>query len=239
MPTKRQVRYMGNSGFEIVSRAGTRVIIDPYITGNITSTIKVEELTPPDLVLVTHVARDHMGDTLEIGKRSKGTVISEPAVIQQLRNNGVPGARLKTAVWGFVYEFKAVHVRVVQSQNISRFQSGNDMLTGMSVGFIFSTGNDPAFYHPGDTSIFSDIRLFGELYHPQVGLIPVGNATPHSGTELWPREAAMVCKWMHLKAAVPTHFCTPDKPREFKKWVKEESPETKVIVMKSGDVVNL
>lgn len=239
MPTRRQVRYIGNSAFEIVSRAGTRVLIDPYITGNMTCKLKLEDIPAPDLVLVTHGARDHMGDTLEICKRSQCTVISEPAVIQHLRKNGIPNERLRSAVWGFVIDFKDVSARVVQSQHISRFESGGEMLTGMSLGFIVRTGNDPAFYHPGDTSIFSDIRLFGELYRPQIGLLPVGNAMPTVGTELWPREAALVCKWMHLKAAVPTHYCTDDKPREFKRWAKVESPDTRVIVMKSGDVVNL
>lgn len=239
MPTKRTVRYFGNSGFEIVSRAGTRIIIDPFITGNSTCKLKLKDIPAPDLVLVTHGARDHMGDALDICKRSQCMVISEPAVIQHLRKNGIPGERLKSAVWGFVVNFRDVNVRVVQSQHLSRFESGNEVLMGMSLGFIFSTGNDPAFYHPGDTSIFSDIRLFGELYHPEVGLIPVGNALPTAGTELWPREAALVCQWMHLKAAVPTHYCTEDKPREFKKWVKMESPSTKVVIMKSGDVVSL
>lgn len=77
------VGYLGHSCFECVTEEGVRVLIDPHITGNGAASLTLEEVEPPDLILVTHAAPDHLGDTLTIAKRSGCHVFCDPAALQR------------------------------------------------------------------------------------------------------------------------------------------------------------
>lgn len=229
------LRYLGNSAFEILSEKGLRILIDPHLTGNQACPFSVEELLPPDLILVSHAAKDHLGDAPELAKKFQCFVVCDPGVAYYLKSQGVAEHQIISMVWGQIYSFRGLKIRALESKHISFLQSEPIPITGLPLGFIISTESDFKIYHAGDTSIFSDLKLFGQLYRPDVGLILVGNY-PGGLAELSPEEAALVVKWLHLSWAIPMHYEKGStEPQQFIRAVKRQSPKTKTMVMEPGE----
>lgn len=227
------LRYLGNSAFEFQTENGLRILIDPHITGNPLCPISIDQLSRPDLILVSHAAHDHMSDVPELARRFQCRVICDPGVGHFLRKQEISRDQITSMVWGQVFPFGSVRVRVVESKHIS-FRDGETAITGLPLGFIIYTESGFRLYHSGDTSIFSDLKLFGRLYRPHVGLILVGNY-PGNLAELSPEEAALACKWLGLKVAIPMHYEKgSEDPEHFLRALTRESPKTKGIVLEPG-----
>jgi len=228
------LRYLGNSVFEILSEKGVRILIDPHITGNQLAPLSVDELLPADLILVSHGAKDHMGDALELAKKFRCPVVCDPGVAYHLKSQGLPDDQILGMIWGQFRLFRGLNIRAVESKHVSFLREGPFPITGAPLGFIIGTESGFKIYHSGDTSIFSDLKLFGQLYRPDVGLILVGNY-PGALAELSPEEAALAAKWLRLKWAIPMHYePNSPEPQQFVRAVKHHSPKTKAVVMEPG-----
>jgi L-ascorbate metabolism protein UlaG (beta-lactamase superfamily) len=229
------LRFLGNSAFEILSEKGVRILIDPHIRGNQLCPISLDDLEPADLILVSHAAKDHMSDAPELARNFQCPVICDPAVAYFLKSQGGPDEKIISMVWGQVFPYRGLKVRALESKHISFFRNGPIPITGLPLGFILYTESDLRIYHSGDTSIFSGLELFGELYRPDIGLILVGNY-PGALAELSPEEAAMAVKWLRLKVAIPMHYEKGSaEPQQFVESVKRQSPRTQAIIMEPGE----
>lgn len=235
-----ELRYLGNAAFEITSEKGVRVLIDPCLTGTAArapSPAKPEEISDIDLILVSHGASDHLGDTLELAKRMGSQIVCGAEVSTHLAENGIEAERIRRVVWGVLYSFKGLRVKVLESKHISFLRSGDRILTGVPLGFILYTESNLGIYHPGDTAIFGDLKLFAELYQPQIGLLPVGGVGGYLA-ELSSQEAALVAKWMQFKLAIPMHYAQgSQEPYIFSDLVRKEAPTTEVIILKAGEKI--
>jgi L-ascorbate metabolism protein UlaG (beta-lactamase superfamily) len=229
-----RLRYLGNSAFEVLSEQSTRILIDPHIRGNPLCPISRNEVEPADLILVTHGAHDHMGDTLELARKFGCPVVCDPGVAHYLKGQGIPEETIILMVWGQVWKKGGLKIRALEAKHVS-FRSGSVPITGLPLSFILYTESDLRIYHSGDTSIFSDLQLFGDLYQPDIGMILVGNY-PGFLSELSPEEAALAVKWLSLKVAIPMHYekGSPE-PHQFQESVNRESPQTQVILMEPGE----
>lgn len=229
-----RLRYLGNSAFEILSENSLRILIDPHITGNPLCPISRNELEPADLILVTHAAEDHLGDTPELARKFGCPVVCDPGVAQYLKSQGIPAEKIILMVWGQVCKQGGLKIRAIEAKHVS-FRLGPSPITGLPLSFLLTTESDLRIYHAGDTSIFSDLKLFGELYKPDIGLILVGNY-PGALAELSPEEAALAVQWLSLKAAIPMHYEKgSSEPQQFAEWVRRKSPQTQVIIMEPGE----
>ena len=236
------IRYFATSAFEIVTELGARVLIDPCITGwngkNV-APVSLDELTNVNLILVSHAAPDHYVDTLELARRTEAQIVCDPAVHYILLNSGIPPERLHMTAWGMVRQFGRVTVRCVESKHVSCTTYKGAYVTGLPLGFMLTTESGRTIYHPGDTAIFSDMRLFAELYRPEIGLLPIGGF-PGMPAELSMAEAALVTQWMGLRTIIPTHYAIgSDEPKQFAGMVKRKAPDTEVIVMQPGEWISL
>jgi len=229
---EREIHFLGHSAFEITTAQGTRLLIDPYITQNAACPYTLEQIRDPDIILVSHGAADHYGDTLELAQRSQCVILCDPAVRRHLSMKGIPQERLRLGVWGFSIGFRDVNIRVVESRHLSIVATETEMLSGMGLGFIINTGAEGAIYHPGDTSIFSDARLIGQLHRPKVGMLT-------AATEMTPYEAALMANWLGLEYAIPMHYRDPGVAEEFVQHLKREAPNAKPLVMSPGQRVKV
>lgn len=218
MTTK--LRFFGFAAFEIVTEAGVRVIIDPYLDDSEISPVKSDDLEKVDLVLVTHGAWDHIGDAGKIARKHNAPVISGPEVKEALLSCGVPESLLLATAWGLEIDFRGVRVRPVESRHTSRARLADGRWsTGFPMGFIVYVDERTRIYHMGDTALFSDLRLIGELYKPNIALVHValpdaaraGDAKVVTG-EMTPYESALACQWLGVEWAVPCHFSDPNDP---------------------------
>jgi L-ascorbate metabolism protein UlaG (beta-lactamase superfamily) len=241
-----QLRYLNFSGFEITSRAGYRVVIDPFLIGSAehgipASPVPIQALDQTNLVLVSHGAFDHLGQSLEIVRRSGAHLVCGPDVRQHALNQGVPDERIAYLLSGCTIDFGRVMVKALDVRHISLFQSGERWLSGQPLSFMLKFPGGPTIYHSGDTSLFGDLQLFGKLHRPDVALLCVGGVRSH-GFEvipLPPDEAALALEWLGASLAIPMHY-RPDSDAAHR-FAAEVAARNgaQVYIMAPGQVVDL
>jgi L-ascorbate metabolism protein UlaG (beta-lactamase superfamily) len=211
--------FLGAAGY-IVEGPTHRVLIDPFLRGLPNPPMLPEELETPDLILVSHAAPDHLGDTFEIALRTGAPVVCDAAVARIMLDAGLPVEQVRATIWGVVVEVAGVVVRPVECRHWSSGTLRNgDVVVGSPLAFIIETEPGIRIYHYGDTSIF-DMRLIGELYRPTVGLL--GPTVPHELAALVPGagriltgemdadECARVAEMLQLRLAVACHYVERD-----------------------------
>jgi L-ascorbate metabolism protein UlaG (beta-lactamase superfamily) len=108
-------------------------------------------------------------------------------------------------------------------------------LTGEPVGFIIRSENGFTVYHPGDTAVMSDMKIFANLYQPNLALLPIG-----SNFTMDPAEAAYACKLLRPQFVVPMHYGTwpllTGTVEEFGRILKDQ-PEVKLIPITPGQTI--
>lgn len=213
------IRFLGVSGYEIVGPE-SRILIDPFLSGSPMAPCAADDLDPPDVILVTHAAYDHMGDAAAIALRTGAPVVCGADVAAILLDRGVPAECVRATIWGVVVEVAGITVRPVECHHWSSGAlTDGSSVTGVPLAFIVETEPGVRIYHYGDTSIF-DMRMLGELYQPTVGLIGctvAGELTQDDGFagqimsgELSPVEAARVVDMLGVGVAVASHYLAPN-----------------------------
>lgn len=230
------IRFLGTAAFEIITADQKRLLIDPYLEENQKSPYKVDNLGDLDLLLVTHAAYDHLGDALQIMRKfSDLKLICGADVRGYLKHHGIDGMRMRAIPWGMMIEEEGIKVRPIYSRHWSYIEADDGtVFSSTPMGFIIHVGDGHRVYHSGDSALYSDMKLYGELYRPTIGLINVGVPEDHRGAEHGvPRyltgemdavEAAMATKWLGLEYAIPCHHDNAELPEivKFKELLSEE-----------------
>lgn len=195
------VRWLGHATFEIASNAGTRFLVDPFITGNPATPASLKSLDryagadKPAAILLTHSHGDHAADALAIARLSGAPVIGEYEHVNSL---GLPEAQAMGGNVGGKFVIGDVTVHFVPAVHSST-------PGGRPLGFVLDFGGGNTLYETGDTWIFGDMTLIQELFQPRVILMNMGGG-PYTQD---PRTAALaVKKYFSPKAIVPFHWGT-------------------------------
>jgi L-ascorbate metabolism protein UlaG (beta-lactamase superfamily) len=209
-----KLRFLGVACFEASGPSG-RVLFDPFLTGNPVAPVTADELDPPDVIVVSHAAFDHMADAGRIAKRTGAAVVCGAEVAELLVEEGVPRAQLRPTVWGIRIRLGDIVVAPVESHHwsIARLADGR-LVTGTPMGFVVTVAPDCRIYHFGDTAIFSDLRLVGELHRPTVALLgctqPWSLVAAGAGEvitgEMSPGEAALAAELLGVAVAIACHY---------------------------------
>jgi L-ascorbate metabolism protein UlaG (beta-lactamase superfamily) len=210
-----RMRFLGVAGYEIVS-ADHRILIDPFLSGSPLAPCTHQELETPDVVLVSHAAYDHLGDAAEIASRTGAPVVCGGDVRLILIERGVPAEQIRATVWGLVTRVGGVIVRPVECHHWSMGTLDGRPVTGTPLAFIVEPEPGIRVYHYGDTAIF-DMRLFGELYRPNVGIFgctdPVELPDENPGElltgEMDADEAAYAAEMLGVDVAIAAHYLSP------------------------------
>lgn len=224
------ISYHGHSIVKIKT-GDTTILIDPFITGNPTTDLKVEE-EKPDVILLTHGHNDHVGDTIQLAKANDALVVATYELATWVGSHGI---RYQPLNIGGGYQFDFGHVKMTQAFHSSSYamEDGSTIYMGMPGGFLF-TAEGLTIYHAGDTSLFGDMKLIGERHNIDVAFLPIGDTLT-----MGPEDAAYAVSLLKPKIVVPIHFDTfpPIKqdPHHFKTLVSGAD----VQVLKSGDQVVL
>ena len=223
MAQETRVKWFGHAAFSITTPGGTVLLIDPWLRNprNVAPDAKSDAPNDPvatigkvDYILLTHGHRDHVGDAVEIAKKSGAALVSNPELASNLvKLAGFPAAQAQTdAIMGIGGEIKlaggeitiamtpAVHTSSVFDTNAGANQPDR-AYGGNPAGFVIIIRNGPTIYHSGDTAYFRDMETIGEEYAIDVALLNTGG---HYGME--PRMAARAAKSLRAKLAIPHHF---------------------------------
>ncbi len=189
------ITFLGHAGF-LLESGEQRVAIDPFLTGNPVATIKAEDVRC-NFIALTHGHADHIGDTVAIAKANGATVAGAFEICDYLGKRGVekcepgnPGGKIATD-FGWIAFTQAFHSSSLEGQYM-----------GQPCGVVVNIGG-PTLYHCGDTALFSDMKLIGEIYKPDVAMIPVGDRFT-MGPELGARAA----EFIKPTVAIPIHYAT-------------------------------
>ncbi|HET8686434.1 MAG TPA: metal-dependent hydrolase [Methanosarcina sp.] len=226
-----KITWLGHSAFLFESEK--KLLIDPFISGNPLAPCSPEELNP-DIIAVTHGHRDHLGDTIEIGKRTECRIISIHEVANYIKSKGVFAEGMDK---GGTINVEGVTLTMTQALHSSSIDaSGFSFDGGCPAGFVIGI-DGYSVYHAGDTGVFGDMQLIGELYEPEVALLPIGGRFT-----MGIKEAVKAVELIQPRVAVPMHYNTFDvikqDPEEFKRAV-EAKVDTKIVIMKPGESIKL
>lgn len=239
--------FFGNAAFAVDS-ADTTVLIDPYLTDNPECPYDADEVVdrigPVDAVCVTHAAYDHLGDTLSLATEYGIPVVTEPATVRHLHGAGVPESATTLLVWGQTATVGDLSVRALEAHHVSVLSTDEGYLTGQPLAFLVDDGETRVF-HGGDTAIFGDLDLFGDLYEPDVTLLGVGQARAYDAepvgrnvAELTTEEAVLAANWLGSERVVPMHYLPPERDA-FVEAMAAESAGQRVESLDPGETLTV
>src|SRR5215216_6776864 len=229
-----RITYLGHSTFRFVTAGGEQIIIDPWLTDNPQTPEDLKQVDELDTILVTHGHFDHFDDAIPLAQETGATVVANFEISTYLMGKGIENVMPMQK--GGTAQLGGIQVTVVDALHASSIagEDGTVIYAGEPSGYILEFENGFKLYHAGDTGIFGDMRLIGELYRPDLALLPIGNQVIMS-----PFEAAHATRLLGVGHVVPIHYGTfpflPGTPEEYQEHVNEIAPGTVVHVMKPGD----
>jgi len=229
-----KITYLGHAAFKVVSPQGLVILIDPFLKNNPKTPESMKEIDRADLILVTHGHGDHLGDTIAIAQKTNATVVAMAELGTYLTKKGLKNVVRMNK--GGSYTFKGLRIVMTHAIHSSSVTEGDQIIyAGEPVGFIVRMENGFSIYHAGDTGVFSDMKIIGDLYQPNLAMLPIG-----SHFTMDPKEAAYAVKLLRPQYAIPMHFGTwpllTGTADEFASLLKDQ-PDVKLIVMKPGQTI--
>lgn len=225
METNVKAFWLGHSTTKIISPKEHTIYIDPFLKDNPSTPDEHKEVNEADFILLTHGHDDHVGDTIEIAKNTGATVLGIVELIGLLTKEGLSEDQGIGFNKGGTVHFDEFSVTMVSANHSSSY---NGQYAGDPAGLILSFEDDICIYHMGDTNIFADLELYGQLYDPHVVLAPIGDHFT-----MGPEEAAYAVEMIEPEMAIPIHYGTwppiDADPNEFKE-VLEATTDTEVII---------
>lgn len=229
MNTSVEAYWLGHSAFQLVSPQGQTILVDPFLKDNPTTPDQWKEPESADFILLTHGHEDHVGDTLEIAERTGCKVVSQVELSGLLKKHGLNDDQALEFNKGGTIDFNDFSVTLVSANHSSSF--GGEY-AGEAGGLVI-TFDDFTIYHLGDTNIFYDLELYGEIYEPDLVCVPMGD-----WYTMGPHEAAMACDLIQANYAVPIHYGTfpvlTGTPEEFRDET-EKLTDTEVWIPEAGE----
>ncbi len=229
-----RINYLGHATFRVVTAGGGQILIDPFLTDNPQTPEDMKEVGDIDTILITHGHFDHFADAIPLAQQTGATVVANFEIFSYLQSKGVENAMpIQKGGTAQVGGIKVTATHAFHSSSIAE-EDGTIVYAGEPMGFILEFESGFKLYHAGDTAVFGDMQLIGEIYQPDLALLPIGNQVVMS-----PFEAAHAARLLGVRHVVPMHYGTfpfiPGTPEEFQKHLGEIAPDVTVHVMQPGD----
>lgn len=190
-----KITYYGHSVF-LLDDGKTKLIIDPFIEGNPLSPIKEKDVNV-SYIVVTHGHGDHLGDAIGISKRCDATIIAVNELANYVAGKGAKAHNMHIG-GGFNFPFGRVKFTIAHHGS----SSGEGTYTGEPSGVLVTMGGKTV-YHTGDTGLFSDMKLIGEMNPVDVMLLPIGD-----NFTMGIDDAVKAVELVNPKFVVPMHYNT-------------------------------
>jgi L-ascorbate metabolism protein UlaG (beta-lactamase superfamily) len=199
------ITWWGHACVEVTTPGGRTVLFDPWF-GNPLSPRSADTVPRCDLMLVTHGHGDHLGDALSIGSRTRP---AWPAIHEMqlwLSRNYAAADRVIGMNKGGTVTTDGLQVTMTRAEHSAgEWDGANDTTRylGEPAGFVVELEGGTRVYHAGDTDVFGDMRLIGELHRPDLAMLPIGGHYT-----MGPREAALAVELLGVRQVMPIHFGT-------------------------------
>ncbi|HEV3098225.1 MAG TPA: metal-dependent hydrolase [Candidatus Udaeobacter sp.] len=239
--------WYGQSAFKITTGTGKLLLIDPWLTNPVFERGKEElaALDRVDLILLTHGHSDHIGNSVEIGKRTGAILVSNfelnATMISVL---GYPEAQATGETTGHLGgelslldgEIKVQFVPAWHGSSVQKEENGPPVYAGNPTGLIVAVHNGPTIYHTGDTDLFSDMALVKRFHKVDIMLVCIGDHYT-----MGPARAAEAVKLVAPRTVIPMHYGTfpvlTGTPEVFENELKKRKVKAQLRVMKPGETI--
>jgi L-ascorbate metabolism protein UlaG (beta-lactamase superfamily) len=225
-----KLNFHGHSCWDVEDGAH-RVLIDPFLTGNPLADVGPDRFGTLDAIVITHGHGDHVGDAIDIAKRTGALCVSNFEIANYLTEKGCQAHPMHI---GGGRQFPFGHVKFTIAHHGSTGPGGEPL--GNPMGVVLSIGGKK-IYHAGDTGVFLDMQLIAELNGPlDVALLPIGD-----NFTMGIDDAVKATELLAARVNIPMHYDTFDPikadPREFA--TKVEQRGGKVVVVAPGESYDL
>lgn len=227
-----QLTYIGHSAFALQD-GEYQVLLDPFITGNPVATVSPDDYEPQTIIL-THAHNDHVGDTVEIAKRSGAKVIATAELAGYIGSQGVEDAH--GANHGGTVRFEGGTTKFTPAWHTSSFSTPEGSVApGVPAGHVVRFGGK-TIYFAGDTCLFGDMALIGDE-GLDVAVIPIGD-----NYTMGPKDAVRAVSFLRPKVVIPCHYNTfpgiAQDSAAFKATVEAET-DARCLLLAPGETVDL
>ena len=240
MPSTK-IQLLGHATFKVTTPENKVIIIDPWLSGNEFMPEHLKKFDDTDLFLITHGHDDHFDlEVLDIVKNGKTKIIANSMVRWYLIENNCPLDRIEAMNLGgtitldelklsvtMVNGFHTSHINITETE--ARFPH-------MSVGFILNLSDGTRVYFAGDTCVFGDMKLIGEIYKPTIAALPIGDRYT-----MGPLEASHAIRLLNVKQVIPFHYGTYPQlsgtPEELK-YLTKDIEGLQIHALKAGEVLD-
>ncbi|MCO5066053.1 MAG: metal-dependent hydrolase [Rhizobiaceae bacterium] len=233
-----KITWYGQSAFR-VEAAGKAILIDPFLENPLWSGGWEKPAEGITHVLLTHGHNDHVGNTLDILKKTGAQLVANFEICMFLVGQGADSSRINPGNTGGTVDCGGFTTTFVQALHSSSFSTGDGSNTylGNPLGLVLHFPEDKTLYHMGDTDIFGDMALINELHEPAIGIVPIGDRFTMGGAV-----AALACRrYFNFETVIPCHYLTfPMLDQTPDKFVEGlDGTGTKVLVPKIGEAFSL
>ncbi len=243
-----KIHWYGQAAFKIETPSGGVILIDPWLTVP-TNPDKnsIAELGKVDYILITHGHSDHVGNALEIAKKTGAKVLAPYGLMfnlisalgfpkeQMIYGGNVGGTIDLPAAGAKVMIVNAIHGSELVPP-LFKAEPGQPaaLASGNPVGYVLMIKDGPTIYHTGDTSVIEDMKLIPMFHHIDLMLACIGGYFTMD-----PAGAALATQWVNPTHVIPMHFGTypvlAGTPEEFRTALAKRKLDGKLIVMKPGE----
>jgi len=224
-----KLKYFSHSSFQVTTNSGIKLLIDPFLDDNPTSPVKAADVDA-EYIILTHAHGDHIGDSFSIAKRCGSSFICVNELADYCKSKGFEAHNMHIG-GGYDFEFGRIKFTIAHHGSMTPDNS----YAGEPAGVILSI-DGKNIYHTGDTGLFYDMKLIGEITPIDYMLLPIGDNFTMGITD-----AVKAVELTSPKVAIPMHYNTfpviEADPNDFK--AKVEAKGFKCIVMEYGEEIEL
>jgi len=197
-----QLTWLGHAAFRITTVSGKVVIVDPWVQSNPMCPPELKSFERVDTLLISHGHFDHIADAVELAKKHAPQIVAIYETCVWLQSKGVTNTSPMNK--GGTQKVGELEITMVHAIHSCGIQDGDKIIYGGEAsGYVVRLPGGLTVYHAGDTAVFGDMKLIGDLYKPHVALLPIGDHFT-----MGPREAALAIRLLGVRHVIPMHFGT-------------------------------